>query len=106
MPKVSPARLIVIDRAQASQLNAIHTFIAANANGWWHHMSNVWLVGSDKSTEWWREQIRPFLLPLPGAPTPGVLVLALPPGELFREWAYFGPNDSDQIGWLHDNYQS
>jgi hypothetical protein len=83
----------------------MHQLITANANGWWHHMSNVWVVGSDKPPVWWRDQIMPLLVPLPGMPTPSLLVVSLPPGESFRDWAYFGPDDANQIDWLHENYQ-
>lgn len=106
MPK-TPAKILLVDGATPLQLTAIQALVTQHANGWWHHMTNVWIVGSTESATFWRDLIRPIVATQIGETVvPSVLVLDLPPAEMTRDWAYFGPSQQNQIGWLLSNYQS
>jgi hypothetical protein len=105
--QIDDAKLIAVENASALQLTAAHNFIIANASGWWHHVPHVWLLESSQNAQWWRDQIQPIIAVPPGiAPTPTVLVLELPRKGLGRNWAYYGPNGANEIGWLLSEYQA
>lgn len=111
MVRIVSAKLIAVSNATAYQLVQVHDVVKANADGWWHHMPHVWIVGGNREAIWWRDQIQPILYPPPLLPyfpgqlalRPSVLVLALP--DSWRGWGYFGPNDQNEIGWLESEYQ-
>lgn len=94
--------LIAVDRATAEQINQVHELIKSHANGWWHHHTNLWIVGgSDKKPEtqrvsFWRDLIRP-VLSLGQAKT---LVLRLPSKPDGRWWASL----RDDGVWLSKTY--
>jgi hypothetical protein len=103
MAKLPQARLIAVNGASTGQLLAVHNLVVENSGGyWWHQMPHVWIVGGNQPTAWWRDQIAPIIntVGLPPQMTPAVLVVDLPSHGWMRDWAYFGPNDQQQIDWL------
>jgi hypothetical protein len=114
MPQIRSAKLIMVENAQLHQLAAVHSFVKQNASAWWHHVPHVWIVGEgvSRGATWWRDNLMPLVQnPWPPATTgmtftPTVLVLKLPdPGPGKRDWAYWGLNNQNEIGWLLTEYQ-
>ena len=101
---IKTAHLITVDGLTPYQTNAMHAFVSANADGWWHNMNNVWIVGGPHNAAWWRDHLMPHMAVLPGQLPPALLVVALPP-EALRDWAYYGPNNANQIGWLTEQFR-
>jgi len=108
MPQIAYAKIIVLDNANPWQIQSVHTLVTTHATAWWHHVPHVWIIGDNNlPATWWRDQIQPLIQALPYQVSPTVLVLKLPPGGLFsqRDWAYFGPSQANEIGWLNSEYQ-
>ena len=95
------ANVILVDRATADQLNAVHEIVKTHASGWWHHFTSVWIVGGEKTATQWRNLISPVITE--GAAN--VLVLELPPPEADRLWAFYGKKPEERSKWLHDSYK-
>lgn len=90
---------VSVDRATADELNRVQDVIKANANGWWHHQINFWIVGGHKA-EKWRDLIKPCLTEAPS----NVLVLKLPQEEWERWWAFTGYEAEKKCKWLNETY--
>lgn len=90
--------VVLLDRSTAEERAAVQAAIKENADGWWHHFQDAWIV-SGKTPKFWRDLVREHL----SSPESGVLVLALPEkGE--RGWAFYGPRLKAKTKWLHGNY--
>lgn len=99
-----PIKLVIVDGALPHQLNAVHGFVASNADGWWHHIPTVWILGSAQDATWWRDQLMPLVSSaVVGSAPPTLMVFDLPAAGA-RGWGYYGPDDANQIGWLNENY--
>lgn len=96
---IEPMFLIVLDRADTEELNAVQKIVKENARGWWHRFTNVWLAGGGDSAVYWRDLIKPALKP--GASSVMVLLL---PAPADRRWAMFGSEAKDRAAWIHKNY--
>jgi len=92
--------VIILDEPSPAVREAVQKVVKEHANGWWHRLPNVWMVGGH-SAAFWRDQISP-LLPNPGATS--VLVLRLAPNSESAKWSYWGPNAADRMAWLHRNF--
>lgn len=104
-PPISRAIAIVVEGVSPRQINAIQAEVAQHANGFWHHIPKFWLVGSEESTTWWRDLLIPHTEPEPPLYLPPtLLVFEMPAPTANRDWGYYGPNGSDQIAWLEENY--
>src|SRR5690349_6250091 len=106
MPQIPSAKLLVVENAPDHQLNAVHSFVTENAGWWWHHVPHIWVIGENErqTSVWWRDQVQALVPVISRVPT--VLVFQLPPpGPGNRDWAYWGPNSKNEIGWLETEYQ-
>jgi len=94
---------ISVDRATTEQLNAVHEVLKKHAHGWWHHHTNLWIVGGGKNATFWRDLIKDAI---GGALTPqaSVLVLRLPSETDGRWWAAKGIKAKKMGEWLRNNY--
>lgn len=90
--------IIVLDRATPEERAAVQMAIKEQANGWWHHFQDAWIV-SGKTVGFWRDLVKGII----DSPGSGVLVLALPK-KVERRWAFFGPRPKEKTKWLHRNY--
>lgn len=93
------AHVIILDRATDEQREAVHAVVKEHARGWWHHMTDAWIVFGHTAKQW-RDWTRDAAR---GGPA-SVLVLTLPddPG---RRWAYVGPDAKKRMEWVHRNYK-
>ena len=93
---------IAVDRATTQQLNAVHELVKQHANGWWHHHTNLWIVGASaqnadtKRVSFWRDLIKPVL----AVGQAKILVLRLPSEADGRWWA----STKDDGVWLRKTY--
>lgn len=90
--------LIVFDQLSDERRDVAHEIIKANANGWWHNMPNVWIVG-DHDAAFWRDILQPVI----SGTGASVLVLHLPPPG-GRGWAHFGPGSESKTEWFYRAY--
>lgn len=93
--------VILLDGAGVALREKIHDSVKENANGWWHRFQNCWLAAGH-SPKYWRDLLKPYVAEAPESAA--ILVLALPPLDDDRLWAYFGPDAEGKMGWLHRNY--
>lgn len=96
---IDVTHIIVVDRGTDEELNAVHQVVKAEAKGWWHRFTNVWLVGG-RTTNEWRDALQEIIR---GGPS-SVLVLRLPK-HADRHWSYFGPKWKERCEWIHNNYR-
>ena len=93
--------VVCVDSSTASQNEAFKAFIQRNSFGWWHWLSNVWLLVDSKGISSARD-IRDELANI----FPGVhnLVLELREGD--DTWSGFGTKtpDKDMFKWLKKNW--
>lgn len=89
--------VIIVDRASATKLNAVHEAIKANARGWWHHFESTWIVSGDNNAGQWRDIVTQALVPR-GQSNVLVLKISDVPGG---RWAGGGAKGSD---WLKKTF--
>jgi hypothetical protein len=77
--------LIVTSQANDSQRNAVQAIVKEHANGWWHQLPDICIVGGHDHV-YWRDLIKPVLL-LSNA---SVIVFQLPDEKKHRMWAAAG----------------
>jgi hypothetical protein len=87
--------VIVVDRAGAVRLKAVHEVVKGNAKGWWHHYENTWIVTTDKTLGEWRDLVRSAIEPVGIS---GVLVLRV--AEESPRWAMGGFRSDSRSGWF------
>ena len=97
---IVPVTLIVVDKAAPETLNAIHAVVKTTAKGWWHRMSDVWIVGGEMTPSQWRA----LLAPLVEAPTV-LLAVRLPSAPQERLWSIRGSKVDELAKWLHEYYR-
>jgi hypothetical protein len=100
MEKIEKVHIIIVDEATPEQLNAAQELIKTKADGWWHHLPTIWLVGGTTSASEW---VRVLKASLAGGRA-SVIVLALPDDEASRDWAYYGVDSKDRTAWLHKSF--
>ena len=100
MAPVDPTCVVILDQPTAELREAAHEIIRTNANGWWHRMPDIWIVGGIEPRAW-RDLLQPVIARFPGS---SVFVLRLPAKEGNRSWSYFGVNAKERMEWIHDNY--
>jgi hypothetical protein len=93
--------LILLDQATAEQIDAVHALMKENANGWWHHFSDAWIVFGKSSSEW-----RDIVSKCIEEGSASVLVIALPKDKASRSYAYYGTEVDKRIEWLKSNYNA
>lgn len=91
--------IIVFDQLSNERREVAHELIKANANGWWHNLPNVWIVGG-QTVSFWRETLHPVIAST-GA---SILVMNLPAEPSTRSWAFYGPRGSQKAKWLYETY--
>ena len=89
------ACIIVIDRPQPEEREAVHELVKANADTWWHWFENTWLVTGNLTAVRWRDVLKPAAKPGPSA----ILIVQLAD----EGWAYFGPKAKERAKWLHEH---
>jgi len=90
---------IILDRGTDDERSAVHATVKANANGWWHHFADAWIVHGKSAAEW-RDLVKGAL----SSEASSVLVLRLPEASTESRWAYFGRKSTKRCQWLHSNY--
>ncbi len=86
----------IVDDATVEQQNAVTSWIRGTDMGFWHYLSDVWLIADwhDKhTTETLRDQLKLLV--------PGKTTLVLPIQDP-NSWAGFGPTDT--FKWLHSTW--
>lgn len=90
--------VIILDRCNVSEREAVHRIIKDNATDWWHQFMNTWVV-SGRSLVEWRDLITPAL---ESATPSAVLVLSIPDDET-KPWTYYGPAPRERTEWFREN---
>jgi hypothetical protein len=97
---LTKAFIISIGYATDAQRNAVQAKVKANAQGWWHHLPDLWIVGGHDHT-YWAELIKPDVT----GTTARLLVLELPAsGENNRMFAVRGQFNKNARKWLWETY--
>lgn len=91
--------LLAIGPSSDDQRNAVQSIVRAHANGWWHHLPDVWIVGGHDHT-YWGNLIKPVLA-MSGTK---LLVLELPRTVEMRMFAVRGPVPEAGKEWLWETY--
>lgn len=91
--------IIVFDELSSERREVAHALIKEKANGWWHNMPNIWIVGGHTSV-YWRNELKPVIVGTNAA----ILVMRLPKELPLRDWAYFGPKAEARTRWLDETY--
>lgn len=94
----APMFVVILDKATADEIAAVHELIKTKSTFWWHHFSTAWIAAGLTAKEW-RDLIRPAL----PSPESSVLILALPKnGD--RTWSLLAPKAIEMGAWFHRNY--
>jgi|GEM_PF-2358631 len=99
MTPIQDPHLIIFDQLSDERREVVHELVKAKADGWWHNMPNIWIVGG-KTSEFWRDELHPVIAGT-GA---SILVMRLPRDLAERRWAFQGPNAKTKTDWLHGDY--
>jgi hypothetical protein len=94
-----PAYTLALGGASDSQREAVQALVKAHANGWWHNLPDVWIVGGHNH-KYWADLIHPVL----ASSTARLLVLELPRDPSTRTFAYRGPFPRTTRDWLWKTY--
>jgi hypothetical protein len=95
----NPMFLIYVHDANDDQREAIQAIVKTHANGWSHHLPDLWIAGGQSHT-YWADLIKPILA-LSGA---GLVVLELPRDKAKRMFAVRGKNPPRMLDWLWSSY--
>ncbi len=100
---VSPAFVIMLGNITAPQRNAAHELIKKDANGWWHHLPDVWIVGGHGHKHW-ADLLAPIINGTPGK----LVVLELPRDHAERMFAQRNGGQwvkaEESSRWLWETY--
>jgi hypothetical protein len=91
--------VIIVDRPTPAQRDQVHARVKKATKWWWHKYDDVWIVRGGQAGEW-----RDRLLPAFKTGASSLLVLKLPGPNEQQSWAYFGPDPTDRLAWLHRYY--
>lgn len=92
--------VVLLDHPTPAQRNAVHARIKRATKSWWHYFDDAWIVGGGKDATEWNNRLAPAFKSGDSA----LLVFRLPGVNETQSWAYFGPDSSKRVGWLHKNY--
>src|SRR4051812_33387056 len=90
---------LALGNATDAQREAVQAIVKAHANGWWHNLPDVWIVGG-QTHKYWADLISTVLA---GSPAQ-LLVLKLPRSEAERMFAHRGPLPKVSSDWLWKQY--
>lgn len=96
---LTKAYIVSIGYATDAQRNTVQAAIKANANGWWHHLPDTWIVGGHDHT-FWADLVEPLL----AGTRARLLVLELPRDANARMFAVRGGLNSNARKWLWETY--
>lgn len=91
--------IIVFDELSDERREVAHAFIKEKADGWWHNMPNVWIVGG-RDAGYWRDELKPIVAGTDAA----IFVMKLPTELPQRHWAFYGPKANEKTRWLKETY--
>jgi hypothetical protein len=94
--------VIAVNSANAAQQEALVQFFKDQKVGWWHWLSNLWLV-TDSRGQLSAASIRGTLKQI----LPGVHTVVLELNDEGDTWAGFGPNTENKsmFKWLKDHWK-
>jgi hypothetical protein len=92
---------VIVDSTTPEQAAALTEFFKENHVGWWHWLTNLWLV-SDSSGKLSASGIRDTL----GTIFPGVHCLVLEINDDGDTWSGFGPKTTEKnmFKWIRENW--
>jgi hypothetical protein len=96
---LTKAYIVAIGYATDAQRNAVQAALKANANGWWHHLPDTWIVGG-RDHKYWADLVQPIVVGTKAR----VLVLELPRSESDRMFAARGDLNRNGQKWLWETY--
>lgn len=96
---VAPAYVVALGNATDAQRQAVQAIVKAHANGWWHNLPDVWIVGG-QTHSYWADLIKPVL----ATSAARVMVLELPRSLDHRMFATRGPLPPSSSTWLWKSY--
>ena len=89
--------ILVANELSDEQREKIQDVVKANADGWWHHMPNVWLL-SGKTATAWRDLVKDIVAPGPA----GILVFKV---DTVFSGGWSGYTQKKMYPWLHENWK-
>lgn len=92
--------IIILDQATKEQIDAVHQIVKENANGWWHHFTNTWMLFSERNPDKWSDLIKDAIK----EGNTSILIFALPPEKKQRLWQYWGIDAEKRTEWIKKNY--
>jgi len=92
--------VIILDRPSQAQRAAVQARIKKVTQSWWHEYDDVWMVRSATTPSEWIDRLQPVFK----TGNASFLVLGLPGADEARTWAYFGPDPTKRLAWLHRYY--
>lgn len=90
--------IILVDRVNAAEREAVHEIVRTHARGWWHRFPDVWIAGGHPP-KYWKKLIKP-VIPYGSS---SVLVLRLPDEPEENDIGYFGIDGEQRLEWLYRN---
>lgn len=91
--------LLYIHDATDDHREAVQAIVKEHANGWAHHLPDVWIAGGHDHT-YWANLIKPVL----ALSDAGLLVVELPRDKGQRMFAARGKNPEKMLNWLWSTY--
>jgi hypothetical protein len=91
--------LLYLHDATDEHREAVQEIVKAHANGWSHHLPDIWIAGGH-SHKYWANLIAPVL----ALSDAGLLVLKLPKEKSERMFASRGNNPDRMLDWLWATY--
>jgi len=88
--------VITLENSTELQNKKFREYIQKRGYGWWHWLTNIWLLVTDDNTN--AAAIRDVLMVI--YPDSRSLVLEIPPGHC--SWANFAQKES--FNWLNDTW--
>ena len=91
--------VIIFDELGPERREIVQNTVKEYANGWWHHMPNVW-IANGQSPRFWMDR----LSSVNAGTNITLLVLSLPVDVDMRGWALVGPSSEHSANWFFSNY--
>lgn len=91
--------LLYLHDANDAHREAVQAIVKKHANGWAHHLPDLWIAGGHDHT-YWADLVKPVL----SLSDAGLLVLELPREKSKRMFAVRGKNPSRMLDWLWSTY--
>ena len=89
--------IIAIDKGTKEQRDKFTKYLESLPSGWWHWLSDVWLIDDNSYPEMssikWRDKVQKFF------PSSNILVMDIKTSTNWSSW-----NSENAHKWLQDNW--